>query len=225
MLRLLSPIMIIFVICSCKREYKKCHCNSTNEEIKAYSEILNEIIDHRSYNYYLRKDEEGIFKDYVAHREDTSRIDREVIRLQNKLFNDTARFCKLYLDTAVNKKFRSWTYGIKDSGEFGNKVRNAVREVSDDPQSVFNVVRSAQTKYLPKDFTLCTSKMQLYVHQKYDCNPCCIGIIRLSNIFFNPAKNKGLLYYEFAGMYGSVLVIEKINGKWEIKSSIRTWMF
>ena len=91
MLRLLSPILIIFVFSSCKREYKKCHCNSTNDEIKAYSEILNEIVDHRTYNYYLGKDEERIFKDYVAHRDDTSRIDKEVIRLQNNLFNDTAR--------------------------------------------------------------------------------------------------------------------------------------
>src|SRR5262245_20642448 len=100
------PVFIIIFI-SCKPEYKKCNCESKNEELIAYSEIVNEIVDHKSYNYYLGKDEERIFEDYVKNRGDTNRIDKEVIRLQNKIFDDTSRFCTIYLDTAANRRFGS----------------------------------------------------------------------------------------------------------------------
>lgn len=68
MLRFIFAILTAFIFfTSCHPHYKKCNCSSKNEEIKAYSEILNEIVDHRSYNLYLGEDEERIFKDYVAH--------------------------------------------------------------------------------------------------------------------------------------------------------------
>ena len=226
MLRPISVILTAFIFfTSCHTQYKKCNCSSKNEEIKAYSEILNDIVDHRSYNLYLREDEERIFKDYVAHPADTIKIDKEVVRLQNKIFNDTGRFCTIYLDTISNRKFNSWVYFFKDSSEFGIRLQKAVREVSDNPAMVFNTVGSIQTRHRPKDFTLCTSKMEMNLPLDSTCHRCCISVIRLSKIFFNSSRNKGLLYYEYVGRNGNLLNIAKVNGSWTIVSSIRTWMF
>ena len=226
MVRYIFAILTAFIFfMSCQLQYKKCDCSSKNEEIEAYSEILNEIVDHRSYNLYLGKDEERIFKDYIAHPADTTRISKEVIRLQNKIFNDTSKFCTIYLDTIPNRKFNNWMYFFKDTGQFGIKIQNAVYEVSANPDTVFKTVGSIQTRYQPKDFTLCTSKIEMNSHQDTGCHPCCIGVIRLSKIFFNSTKNKGLLYYEYIGRNGNLLNIENVNGRWTIISSIRTWMF
>lgn len=226
MLRFIFANLTAFIfITSCHPQYKKCNCSSKNEEIKAYSEILNEIVDHRSYNLYLGEDEERIFKDYVHHPADTIRIDKEVIRLQNNIFNDTARFCTIYLDTIPTRKFNCWAYFIKDSSEFGTRLQNAVREVSDNPAIVVNTVGSIQSRYQPKDFTLCTSKIEMSFPLDSTCHHCCIGVIRLSKIFFNSTRNKGLLYYEYVGRNGNLLNIAKVNDRWTIISSIRTWMF
>jgi hypothetical protein len=224
--RVIFTILTSFIfLTSCRPQYKKCNCSSENEELKAYSEILNEIVDHRSYNLYLGEDEERIFKDYVAHPADTIRINKEVIRLQNKIFNDTARFCTIYLDTIPNRKFNSWVYFFKDSSEFGIRLQTAVREVSDNPAMVFSTVGSIQTRYQPKDFTLCTSKMEMIFPIDSICHRCCISVIRLSKIFFNSTISKGLLYYEYVGRNGNLLNVEKVNGRWIIANSIRTWMF
>jgi hypothetical protein len=226
MLRFIFAILTAFIFfTSCHTQYKKCNCSSKNEEIKAYSEILNEIVDHRSYNLYLGEDEERIFKDYVAHPADTIRIDKEVMRLQNKIFNDTSRFCTIYLDTIPNRKFNSWVNFFKDSSEFGIRLQNAVCEVSDNPAMVFNTVGSIQTRYQPKDFTLCTSKIEMNFPLDSTCHRCGIGVIRLSKIFFDSTGNKGLLYYEYVGRNGNLLNIAKVNGRWAIINSIRTWMF
>jgi hypothetical protein len=194
---------------------------------KAYSEILNEIIEHWTFNYYLGKDEERIFDAYIKNRDDsikTHRIDREVIRLQNKIYNDTTRFCTFFLDTSANWKFK---YRIccfeNDSSRFANQLRIAIGEISADPKPVFEKISSIQTRYLPKDFTLCTSKMKIRSSTDSICSSCCIGSIRLSDISFNTAKNKALLYFEFGGWYGRLLNIEKVNDKWIIKNSILIW--
>jgi hypothetical protein len=209
---------------SCTSEYKKCNCSSKNEELKAYSEILNEIVDHRSYNYYLGEDEERIFKDYVEHPADTIRIQKEIILLQNKIFNDTTRFCNLYLDTIATRKFNSWIHiSPNDTSRNGIQLKNAIREISNDIRMVLDTAGSIQTKYFPKDFMLCTSRMKM---NSFDTasNQCSIGVIRLSKIAFNAVKNKGLLYYEFVGRDGNLLLIEKVNGRWIIKMAIRTWI-
>jgi hypothetical protein len=226
MVRYIFAILTAFIfLMSCQLQYKKCDCSSKNKEIEAYSEILNEIVDHRSYNLYLGEDEERIFKDYVHHPADTLRIDKEVIRLHNKIFNDTARFCTIYLDTIPNPKFNTWVYLFKDSSEFAIRLQNAVHEVSDNPAMVFKTVGSIQASYQPNDFTLCTSKMEMNFPLDSTCHRCCIGVIRLSKIFFNPTGNKGLLYYEYVGRNGNLLNIGKVAGRWTIISSIRTWMF
>lgn len=230
MLRLLvcfPAVIIIFV--SCKPEYKKCNCESKNEELTAYSEIVNEIVDHKSYNYYLGKDEERIFEDYVKNKNEADRIHKKVIRLQNKIFNGTSRFCTIYLDTTANRRFGSWTYFRKnDTSTFANRVKDIFRDFSNNPQQIFDSVGDIQKRYLPGDFTLCTSKMKLLIKGKPENEKCVIGIIRLSKIFFNSAKTKGLLYYEFVcgGLcgYGNLATIEKLNNRWTIISSTQIWV-
>jgi hypothetical protein len=224
----LGILALIFII-SCKPDYKKCNCESKDEVQKAYSEILNEIVEQRAFRYYLGEDGERIFNTYSRYRGDSSKvrsIDRDVIRLQNRIFNDTTRFCTLFLDTVATWKFKSRICCIdNNASRMPNEIRMAIDKISADPKPVLESLSTIQTRYLPKDLTLCTSKMKIHTAADSICNPCCIGTIRLSNISFNTALNKGLLYYEFAGYYGSLISIEKVNGRWEIKNSMQIWVF
>src|ERR1017187_8102824 len=82
---------------SCQYDYKLCDCNSKDEQMKVYNDILNELVEHHFYNLYLGRDQEKIIKEQAARNPDTSKIKKEVIQLQNKLFNDASKFCVIYL--------------------------------------------------------------------------------------------------------------------------------
>jgi hypothetical protein len=216
----------IILITSCQPKYKRCNCRSKNEELKAYSEILNEIVEHRSYNFYLGEDEARIFNEYVKHPTDTIRIHNKVIHLQNEIFNDTSRFCTIYLDTVANRRFNLWSWFLEnDTSSFAIRLKSVIHEISNNTQTVLDSVRSIQTKFNPKDFTLCTSNMKFKSDFNTSAHQCSIGVLRLSKISFNAEKNKGLLYYEFADRYGDLLLIEKMNSRWDIKNAIRIWQF
>lgn len=223
---LLSYSALMIIIVSCQPKYIKCNCSSKNEELKAYSEILNEIVEHSTYNFYLGEDEEKIHNDFVKHPADTTRIYKDVIRLQNKIFNDTSRFCTIYLDTVTTRKFRSWIYILQnDTSHYGNRLRNATYEISNNIQTITDSVGSIQTRYQPKEFTLCTSNIKMKSDFDTATNRCSLGVLIISKILFNDFKTKGLLYYEFAGTDGNLLLIEKVNGRWNIKTGFRIWQF
>jgi hypothetical protein len=212
---------------ACKPTYKKCNCESNNDELKAYSEILNELVEHSFYNFYLGTDEERVFKEYAKAPLDTIRINREVVRLQNTIFDDTGRFCIVYLDTSV-RKFNQMSGLQKDTSDYAMQLRSLIQEVADFSPSICDTIGAVQTKYLSRDFTLCTSKIKMLSDNKSDSNACIIGKVRLSKIFFNPSKDKGIMYYEFVcgGLcgHGNVILIEKVNGRWDIIKSKMVWV-
>jgi hypothetical protein len=79
MLRFIFFILAALIFdTSCHPEYKKCNCESKNEELKAYSEIINEIVEHRSYNMYLGKNFERIWDQYAKSDADTAKIRKDV---------------------------------------------------------------------------------------------------------------------------------------------------
>ncbi|HVU55379.1 MAG TPA: hypothetical protein VHD83_10005 [Puia sp.] len=211
----------------CKSAYKKCNCESNNEELVAYSEILNELVEHSFYNFYLGADEERIFKEYAKAPSDTVRIDREIVRLQNKIFNDTGRFCTVYLDTTASK-FNRMSGLQKDTSNYTMQFRKLIQDVSDLSTSLCDTLGSIQTRYLPKDFILCTSKIKILSNNKSDSNACLIGKVRLSKIFFNPSMDKGIMYYEFVcgGLcgHGNVILMEKLKGRWVITKRKMIWI-
>lgn len=228
MARLLYLIIIVSIISSCKPEYKKCAFQTNDNLLKAYNDILNEIIIKHSYNIYLGKDEEKIFERYASNIADSINIDRDVIKLHNKLFGDTSKFCTIYLDTLLGPEFNQWSYFKKDTSQFSSTVRNFISSFHSDGQSIIDSLNSIQTKYSSVDFDICIAKIKSVKELNTDKPNCYIGEISFSKLVLNQAKDKGLLYYEFkcGGLcgYGRLVMIEKIQNEWRIKQSLTTWI-
>lgn len=228
MTRLLYCILVISMTSSCNPEYKKCEFQTTDDQLQAYNDILNEIITRRSYNRYLGKDEEKIFERYANDMADSLNIDKDVIKLHNKLFGDISRFCTIYLDTALKTAFNSWSYFLSDTNSHKSKIRNLINMFSGNGQEIIDSLNSIQTKYSPHDFELCTANIKSLNELNIDTTKCFIGSIAFSNLILNDTKNKGLLYYEFrcGGLcgYGSLIMAEKIQNEWMIKQSLVIWI-
>jgi hypothetical protein len=57
-------LLIMCLLLSCTRTYKYCNCATTNGQLKAYNDVLNELVEQHFYNFYLGEDEEEVF-DYL----------------------------------------------------------------------------------------------------------------------------------------------------------------
>lgn len=226
MQKTLFIILATLVLGSCQNEYKICDCNSTDDQVKLYSDILNELVEHHFYSRYLDRDMNQIFNEYSSDNADTAKIRREEIQLQNKLFNDTSKFCNIYLDTAYKPYFNQWTYYQNDTGRYAQKIKDLFLTFSQDGQLVIDSLNSMQLNLEPNDFKLCTSKMLSVRDIKTQKGKCEIGIVSFSKVFLDKTKNKGLLYCNFrCGTLcgkGELLLIEKINNQWTITDTIVT---
>ena len=222
-----SFILFVLLI-SCKPKYSQCEIETPDPYLKAYNDLFNEIVVKRAYDIYLGKDEERIFKEYLHFPKDSNRIEKEVIRLHNKLFNDTSRFCTIYLDTLLKPEFNSWRKIQNDTSAYSSKLQSMLTIFSKDGQEMIDSLNSIQKRYTAQNFTLCTAIIRPISQLKVDTPKCQIGKIVLSEIIFNKLYDQALLYYEFecgelCG-YGSLIYAEKKNGHWYIKQSIKTWI-
>lgn len=225
---ILFIILTTITLSSCRYDYKLCDCDSADEKVKIYNNILNELVEHHFYNRYLGKDEEKIFNEYASDNPDTAKISRELIQLQNKLFNDTARFSNIYLDTIYRPYFNQWSYYQSDTGRYARETKDIISTFSTDGQSVIDSLNSMQLGLEPNDFKLCTSKVLSVRDLKTQKGKGTIGIVSFSKVFIDKTKTKGLLYCnfrcgEFCGK-GELLIIEKINNRWTITETIGTWI-
>lgn len=222
MLKYFSCCLLTIVI-ACKNEYKKCDCISNDHELQAYNEVLNKLVENHFYNFYLGEDEEKIFKDYVKNPEDTLRINKETVRLQNQLFNDTSKFCTLYFDTLLQSGFYMRPDWEKGTDSFSIKIKKVLNEFSNN-KSIFDSLNKIQSNYTEQDFKLCTYKLKSIKVSEKDNPKCIIGKVAFSRIFFNETKDKGLLYYEFGceGLCGKseLIIIELKNDHWLIRENI-----
>jgi hypothetical protein len=228
MTRLLCFIIILSIISSCKPEYKKCEFQTNDNILKAYNDILNEIVSKHSYNLYLGKDEEKVFERYATNLTDSADIDKDVIKLHNKLFGDTSKFCTIYLDTILRPEFNQWSYFKNDTNQFSRTVRSLINNLHKDGQTVIDSLNSVQTKYLSSDFQICIAKIKSVRELNTDKPSCYIGKISFSKLALNQTNDKGLLYYEFkCGAlcgYGRLVMIEKVQNDWKIIQSLTTWV-
>ena len=220
--------MTIVILSSCNYNYKVCDCNSANEQVKIYNDILTELVEHHFYNRYLGKDEEEIFNEFTSENPDTAKITKREIQLQNKLFNDKARFCNIYLDTIYKPYFRQWSYYQNDTSHYAREIKDLILTFSTDGQSAIDSLNNIKLGLEPKDFQLCTSKVLSIRDLPKQKEKCFIGIVSFSKIVLNKTKTKGLLYcnFECGGFCGkgNLLIIEKIKNRWTITEAKMTWI-
>src|SRR5204862_7604615 len=92
---------------SCNYEKKVCDFKSENEELKIYNNILTEMIENQMHFRYLGGKEEEIWEKYYYDKDnpDTAKINNEITKAHNEIFNNPSKFCTLYLDTATRPNF------------------------------------------------------------------------------------------------------------------------
>jgi hypothetical protein len=213
-MRIAGLLLIISFCLSCTHAYRYCNCETTDSTLKAYNDVLNELIEQQFYNFYLGEDEEQIFKALTQENPDTARIKQRMIQLQNHLFQDSARFAVIYLDTLMRPRFDRLPPAVIFAG---------------DQQSIIGNLNKSQKKYAAENFTLCTAKIKAISEAATDSTQWIIGKVSLSEISFNKTHDKGLLYYEYhcGGLCGkgAMLIIEKDhNNRWHIVKTVRRWI-
>jgi hypothetical protein len=209
---------------SCKsQQYKPCICLSKNEQIRVYSEVLNELVENRFYDLYLGKDANTVFELKIDNH-DSAELIKKTVALQNEIFDSPERSCTLYLDTFLVPKFNPWYLIKKSSNELDVTIKDLINEFSLNGQDVVDSINTIQGKYGAEDYTLCTSKVRSMKKFIKSDTGCFIGRIALSKLYFNQTHTQVLLFYQFVcgGMCGKseLLVIQNTNGKWRIKKSI-----
>lgn len=220
-------LIAILLLTACSSNYYECPCNTADSRLKAYHDIITELVEQRFYNYYLGEDEERLFQLVCKDYEDTTVIQRETIRLQNKLFKDTARFATLYIDSLRRPYFDSLSYYLKDTMAFSHTLIKLFGTYADDKQQVIDSLNYSRMPYKSGDFSFCTFRVKSIADTAYK-PVAIIGKLSLSGIVFNKTGDKGLIYYEFHCGWlcgkGGLLKIKKDHDKWKIEQDITTWV-
>lgn len=228
-------ILILLNACSTP-DYKICEFETKDFELKLYHDILTELIEQHFHNGYLNQVSAELANKYpnpTLDFADTAEFRKDLILLQNKLFNDTAKFETIhYCPSNMNGP---WKYFYSDTLDFYTVVKTDttkyMRELkafltsfSPNLKSVADTLATPQTKYTSENFKLCTSKVASCEHYSEGD----IGVISFSRVFMNSDKTKALLYYEFicGGKCGKgeIILIQYINERWTIKNVLQLWI-
>jgi hypothetical protein len=219
-------ILLMVIICAgCNPTLKRCECISANVELKVYNDMMNELVEKRSYDLYLGTDEEKIYKMYSANPADTVQIDKKVIELQHEIYDDSSRHCIIYLDTTNNPKLKGWSRYLKmDTSRFSMELREFIKQVSTDTDAAIDTLTAVQQKFSSSDFNLCTSRMKLFSAPISDTG-CIIGKVQVSRMVFHPSGEKAMVFVRFrcGGLcgYEEFLLMEKDQDRWLIRKSLR----
>lgn len=233
MRKIFVVLVLTGLLTSCINNYKICNCNSENEKIKIYNEILNELVEQHFYSKYLNIDEEidEFYSKNISNPEqfkkNYKKFERERIKLHNKLYEDSSKCCNLYLDTLTQPSFEKWIYYQNVTDLFDVKLKNIITELSENGQYVLDSLNSNMEMNL-SDFHLCSSRLVYSNERNWQNDKCEIGTVSLSKVFINKNKTKGIMYYTFHCGFncgrGEVIVIEKIKNRWTIIDAIMTWI-
>ena len=230
-----SLIILALLFASCKSEFQKCDIKTKDIYLKAYNDILNEIIIRGTYNRYLGKNEERIFKMYDKIYEhgykdsgEIKKIDNEIITLHNKMFGDTTQFWDIYLDDKFRRPVSLRTNFETDTNAYTLKFRNTIKGFPGNREAILNSIGLPQSKYKATDFKCGIANIKSVEDLSNTNAKCYIGTITLSNLVVDKVGDRGLLYYEFkcGGLcgYGCLITIKKVGSFWKIDQGISTWM-
>lgn len=230
-MRVAYYILILIVLNACSTpEYKICEFETKDFELKLYHDILTELIEQHFHNGYLRQVAGELADKYpnpTLDFADTAEFNRDVILLQNKLFNDTSKFETICYHQSL--QVRPWEHyysalSKSDTTKYIRELNALLKSFSPNWESVADTLTKPQTKYTGDSFKLCTSKVTSCEHY-HDSD---IGVISFSRVYMNNDKTKGLLYYEFmcGGKCGKgeIILVQYINERWTIKNVIQLWI-
>ena len=212
---------------SCNESYRTCPCTSKDPELCIYQNLLTNITEQKTYNFFLGKDEERIFTSFMKQDADTAAIRKEIVRLQHKLFNDSNRFAILVLDTSGFLAEDYWRETINSSTTGNRKIQQQVLKYISDTTDLYENL-SRKFPYQASDFQLCTAKLRDFAPLPADSSRYFIGRLSLSRICFNDRRDAGVAFLKFkcgemCG-YGSLLYLRKYKNQWQVDDSAPLWI-
>lgn len=247
-------LLLLLTMCSQPEpaKFRDCPCTHTDSEKRLYNQVLTELIEQRFYSSYLPDSANEQIRQVLnlqfpqslnyklgsieVKRYETVRKRLEAIQ-QNRLFNDSARFKTIYLDTNPHRRLSPFTLPpalqtTETPDAFTEeKVRiNSLfsQVVPRDTSVAIDQLNTLQSGISPSDFQLCTAKIVSYSSNgkwPFDRNKT---TVRFSKIVFNATQTKALLRYDmFCGGncgFGEILLVEKTNGSWHIKQAEELWI-
>ena len=194
-------LLSLTILYSCSSpEYKICDFETDDKELKLYHDVLSELVERHFYNGYLNqvitKELREKYPGWDIEFEDTTEFKNDLILLQNKLFNDTAKFETICYRTTLFAG--PWKHGYSGSDDFVAMAKNdttqGVREIkefltvfSSNWESVADTLAKPQTKYTGENFKLCTSKV-VSCEKFFQSD---IGAVSFSKVFMNEDNTKG----------------------------------
>jgi len=207
------------------------------KQVNIYNDVLNCLIKNHFYGYYLGDASDTLYAKNNEMRMDTSEINSDKRILTLALLKDSTKLCAIYLneDTASGKTF-PWELDMNTGN--GQKIEKILTKYSENVSGIITQLSTRQSLYKAGDFYSSIARIySIHNMKNYDMNTgtvrgqndkCVIGIVSLSNIVLNEAKDKGILYYEFyCGVRcarGELVEIEKKQGGWKIVNTKMFWI-
>jgi hypothetical protein len=213
----LHSLLILSIIVSCNPDKKICEFTSDNEELLIYNNILTDLVENRMHGRYLGGQEEKIREEYYYDRKwaDTAQIEREFTKAHNELFNNSSRFCVLYLDTTAHQRYSYDSLVIIPDPD----LKRLVNEYTKDDRAALDKLNDFP-RHPVSHFGLCTARLEYWAGQA-DTTVCSIGLLELSRPILNDKRDQGLMYYswkcgELCGHRG-FMRIQRVGEKWKIE--------
>lgn len=225
--KLIILTALLLTMGSCRESYKTCTVKIRDDELQLYNDILNELVVHR-FGGYLNIPE-GLWEAYGGYSMDSASyedFEQEIIKLHNKMFNDTSQFVLICFKQELNSSTPAYYRDdLQMSESLWVKAKQWLDNSSLNWHSVLDSLSASQTKYVADDFQLCTAKV--IPHTK-GLNGCDIGYVSFSKVVMNVDQTKAILYFEFrCGSkcgFGDMLMVEKTGIRWTISNTIDLWI-
>lgn len=238
--------------------FKECPCTHTDPEKRLYNQVLTELIEQRFYGLYLPNSAQSDIENALNQqfppsnydvmdtatnaRSHAAQMQLQAVQ-QNRLFNDSAHFKTVYLDTTSRRGLNSLlslhpipavladlessdSSSLASYHAFYFRLNEMVANVAPkDKELAVGMLNTLQRNISSTDFQLCTAKVETAFPTT---SPPAIGYIRFSKIVFNATQTKALLRYDWhcggnCGR-GELLLMEKTNGNWHIKQAEMLWI-
>ena len=218
---LIFTLVVVFLVLSCKKDKtinksKEITAEIEVDTLKVYNNILNYLLEKRLYYKCLGRNWELLYVDLSKKRIDSTTYLKKLNILRNDVVKNDSLKGILYVS------------GVFDGHTIGAEFLDFAEEHGFDLEEVKCQIER-ENRYDADSLKSNFVKLKKYrdqnsISQKKEFE---VGSISFSKIVFKKSKNSGILYFSFVcgGKCGegALALIEKTDGKWEVKKTEALW--
>ncbi|HEY3402436.1 MAG TPA: hypothetical protein VGK59_03555, partial [Ohtaekwangia sp.] len=189
---IVSAVMLVSEFTGCQTRLENC-VRTESEELKAYSEAVNEIVKRQLGDSYRDKDRDS-----------------------------NAKNCVLFMDTVMRPQFSAWSRYQRNPEKSFDEIKEVISSFPQKEDEVIGLLNSIQKEYAAAEFEVCHFNF-VSISDNGTASDCIIGKIALSNLVFDSEENRALIYYyfnygELCGK-GELLVLDRRGNSWVIQNA------